>query len=132
MKSPTSLLAVVTLCLLMGACREHPTSSELGPADIIGVVFFIDPTTPAATHPSRIWLDTLVFPEPRAHPPDRAGIVIWSDTDIFVRHADDMTEPGAFTDIHVGNRVQVWHGDFEYRSLPPQYDGIRVEILEDE
>ncbi len=115
--------ATVWFCAVLSACELF--SPDIGPANITGVVYAVDDTLPADDHPSRIWLTSLTFP---SWPPDSAGIIVWSGTDLLARRSDGWEVPADFTSIGTGDTVDVWHTNTEYRSRPPQYNATRVVL----
>ncbi len=124
---PAMTVLPVLLLTLVG-CTEDSLDPETLP-NMIGVVYLIDDTEPTATRPSTMWLDHLLFPQPRRHPTDSAGIIVGGTTPIVTRGPAATLEAVDFTDIAVADTVQVWHGDMELRSDPPQYFATRVEVL---
>jgi hypothetical protein len=59
---------------------------------------------------------------------DTAVVRAMRRTRIYARLAGSRLRSIGWRNLAIGDSVEVWHTGAEYRSLPPQYDGIQLVI----
>lgn len=110
------LLAVLTV--VVSACAS---STAPGEADLAGTVLEVAPQ--GAYHIVRIMRSGTTASGPESE----ALVHVTGTTPVLIPSVEGVAG-GTITDLRVGTRVRVKTTGVEYRSLPPQYRAVWVEL----
>lgn len=78
---------------------------------------------------SRILINSVELQPPNVSAPDSVLLLLKANVAIELVTAEGRTTLGTLHDLIVGRRIQAWRGGTEYRTLPPQYDVVRILVL---
>lgn len=123
MKSSAAILLVFVMVAI--GCRQRGELQE-EPPDLSGRVAGV------ALRPNgSVYLELEDVTGPIVRPgwvPPRAGIIIDSETTVFLRRATRLKQVPP-EEICVGDMVEVWSYGAELRSLPPQFHARQIIIV---
>lgn len=120
----TTLLTAALVCVAIASCAGAPNGSADVGRTLEGVIVGIDPR-PDATR-------VVIEVEPGAPAaPGRKTVILLAglETEIFIQRADGTVHRGRAADMVVGARVRAEITGVERRSLPPQYEAVRLRVL---
>jgi hypothetical protein len=122
--SVTRFVLMVLLLVGSASCSNLLTTSLEDGIERIGVV----DSVVLGRVTTRVLMTDVDPPVPEGSP-NAIYLIVGRETEIVIQEKDGRAAPGALSDLHVGARIRALHGSVELRSLPAQYDALRIWVL---
>ena len=118
----TTLLFSALAFVALASCAGASSGSADARPGLAGVVAAVQ-QQPAVT---RVTVEAAA---PAGPTRETFVLLVRPGTEILIQRADGTAERGRSADLVVGARVQAEHTGAELRSLPPQYEALRIRVL---
>lgn len=118
------MVPLIALAAAAASCAGAQGGPAGGGRTLAGVIVGVD----LAAAPARVVVEGA--PGVSGMPPGgRAVLLVSQETEVSVQRADGTVQRGRAADLAVGLRVEAEHTGTELRSLPPQYDAVRIRVI---
>lgn len=114
---------------IIAGCRQTPTDPPVQGAEVVGVIQSIRLGIPE----SQVLVnDTVTSSRSQGSIAGPVYVNIFAgNTEVVFRGSDGALHSGTARDLSVGDRIRATVSGTELRSAPPQYSGLRIEVVTD-
>jgi len=116
------VLLVASVALVASACSHSTAPPTDGEPELIGTVASVR----WSGRPTTVLITNLRTPDTSYYP--RGVALDVGRAAIFVRGRDATFRRATSADVVVGATIRAWSTGVELRSLPPQWEAVRVEL----